>query len=125
LKDQGICDRTGLGRNAFLTQLAQEAARSGRTQKLTSEAIDKIRLYFPPGLETILDDANPDEQALIEACQDARRRWEEGNAEGAGREGLRSRLTAAARAKQQSSDEGALKAGQELMRLACAIGTGE
>jgi 3-hydroxyacyl-CoA dehydrogenase len=124
LREQDICDRTGLSRNAFLTQLAQEAARSARTQRLTSEAIDKIRLYFPGGLEALLDGVSPDEQALIEECQSARRRWEEGKPESVGREALRSRLTASSRAKQQSEEEGTRRAGQELMRRACSIGAG-
>lgn len=84
----------GIGWNPFLIELARHASQGQRLQRLAVPAIDRIRLYFPPGLSEALSRCPQSSQrdALQTECQQERARWELGKPKAEGRETLRRRI---------------------------------
>lgn len=95
----------GLGWNAFITEVARYAAGSPRIQRLAGAALEKIRLYFPPGLDELLGEspAGPLREHLTARCVQERQLWEIGTPSNDGREGLRQELMQYARSLSSTS----------------------
>ena len=87
----------GISQSAFALAVAAHAAGTERVVRLTRSAVDRIRLYFPPGLPQALA-AVPDPAAssLSERCAAERAAWEQGSPEPEQREDLRAALFAQA-----------------------------
>lgn len=121
IKKHRLSALTNLGINAFLTEVARHATESERTVRLTSPAIERIRLYFPNDLATALESAPQDDhtQKLLEQCKEERRLWQEGTPQSASREALRQQLLQLGRTLRSAGEE----VGEEIMRLAASIGT--
>ncbi len=116
-------DHAGLGWNAFLTQLARAAADRPRSVGFTQPAIDKIRLYFPPGLAALLEAEVSVDSAAAELTEQARHHreaWERGEPDGTTREGLRASVFRLAREIAASRGPAAA---QPLFTEAASIGT--
>lgn len=114
-------NQAGLGWNAFITEIARQAAGSDRVAKLTSHAVSQICLYFPDLSPVIQNFPESDEkQALLGSCATERGNWVAGNPLSTGREDLRSRLISFAR-----SHDGSMQSGEigELIDMSSRIGT--
>ena len=114
---------TGMGWNAFLTELARQASEGERVSALVGTAVNKIKLYFPPELVGLLTESakeHPDAQPLADRAAIQRTSWETGTPSDAGREALRSDVFTLARAI--AANIGA-EAAEPLFRAASAIGT--
>lgn len=113
--------QTGLGWNAFVTELARIAGLAPRAQDLVHPTILRIRLYFPNEISTVLMKCAPgrERDQLLPQANEARSAWESGRPESAGREQLRERLLHFARDLRASGDP----AGDTLLRLSVSIGT--
>lgn len=112
---------TGLGWNAFVTEIARHASQADRTTRLTRPAIAKVRLYFPSGIDKALESLPPstDRDELVEQVVAARQSWESGQPSDAGRESLRERLLHLARSARAEGNP----AGEKIIQLAVSIGT--
>ncbi|MCL4368374.1 MAG: AAA family ATPase [Actinobacteria bacterium] len=115
-------NRAGFGKNAFKTEIARRAAGTDRLKQLAGSSIQKIRLYFPPGLVELIREAPAiDDQAeLLRLSALARDKWESGIPEGTGRGALRERLVQLGRTLQGHGDG---ELGRSIIRLAVSIGT--
>lgn len=112
---------TGLGWNAFVTELARMASQADRTRELVQPTVQRIRLYFPSEICRLLEGLPPstERDELISLTSEARSSWESADPISDGREELRDRLLRFARAVRSSGDP----AGDTLLRLAASIGT--
>jgi len=86
--------KIGIGWNPFLIELSRYAAAGSRIKRLGTPAIDRIRLYFPATLATLLGNfpAGEARDMLISECLQERENWENGSPAGAGRDALRQRI---------------------------------
>lgn len=100
--DRANVKETGLSRNAFVTEVARRAATSGRTRMLAAQAVARIRLYFPKGIEVRLQELDglgiAELAHAADQCQSHRVAWERGEPEAAGREALRAAIFTIGRA---------------------------
>ena len=81
----------GIGWNPFLIEVARHASLGQRVEQLATPAIDRIRLYFPSEVCSVLSSCpNGDERdRLLASCQKERANWEQGRPTPIGREELR------------------------------------
>ena len=119
--DQHCFAKIGLGWNAFLTEVARHASESERVKRLAGQALNQIKLYFPPNVSELLDKAPPGEicNSLKTLCINQRRQWEQRAPDAAGREALRQRLVQFARELSETDSD--LK--HSLLDAASSIGT--
>ncbi|MGW0652019.1 AAA family ATPase [Streptomyces umbrinus] len=86
--------KVGIGWNPFLIELSRYAAGTSRIARIGIPAIDRIRLYFPATITTLLESCPEGEVRgiLISECARERENWENGFPTGAGRDALRQRI---------------------------------
>jgi len=107
----------GLSHSAFALAVAAHAAGTERTTRLTAQAVDRIKLYFPPRVPEALSELGEGgPSSLSERCAAERESWEVGSPEAGGREEIRRALFNVA---MQADDP----ARQNIVSLASEIGT--
>jgi predicted ATPase len=84
----------GIGWNPFLIEIARHATQRERLHRLATPAVDRIRLYFPPGLAEALRrcPGGTDRDALLAESDQERARWINGRPQPEGRENLRRKI---------------------------------
>lgn len=112
---------TGLGWNAFVTEIARRAGQGERTRRLALPAINQIRLFFPRELQTELAALPQSAQRdrLVGIATEELARWGQGEPEGDGREAFRQEIFHLGRELRSAGDA----AGDRLLHLAGSIGT--
>ena len=106
-----------MSRAGFALDIAARAAGAGRTMRLTTPAVNQIRLYFPSALAPLIRElGSGGADALAAECEGQHRAWQAGQPSESGRVSLRERVFAFGRSL---DDAGRLT----IARLASEIGT--
>ncbi|MST31249.1 AAA family ATPase [Acidimicrobiaceae bacterium USS-CC1] len=111
----------GFSWNAFVTECARAASAGDRVRALTDPTIERIRLYFPPGVAEFLEEV----EGLVPAgevatrCRQHRLAWEGGQTPPGDPELLRQHVFGVGRAL---ADGGHRESAEHLFALAAEIG---
>lgn len=111
----------GFSWNAFVTECARAASAGDRVRDLTGRTIERIRLYFPPGVAEFLDEVAGlvSTGELAGRCRELRQAWEAGQPQLGDRELLRQQVFSVGRSL---ADAGHRESAEQLFALAADIG---